>query len=276
MKKRIILAMEGDRISTSTLRYAIEIARESGSVLVGVFMRDLKYAGFTYATMLGSDSTGYAVVGKEEKAATEKNISHFQERCSSAGIGHHVLLDQDAPIAGLIEESAFADLIITDSRMNISSLLPDTPSSSLRDILVDAHCPVLIVPNAYRTIRHTTLSYDGSPSSVHAIRMFSYIFPEWAGRRTTLLSAQDKREGTHLRDNHNIREFAGSHYPNIHYQVIHGDAATAITKYMKKDGADSVIVMGSYGRSALSRLMNQSISNALIKEAKVPIFIAHQ
>lgn len=276
MKKRIILATEGDRISTSTLRYAIDIAKESGSVLVGVFMRDLKYAGFTYATMLGTSSSAYAVLGKAEKAATEKNIRHFQERCSAAGVAHHVVLDQDAPIAGLIEESAFADLIITDSRMNISSLLPDTPSSSLRDILVDAHCPILIVPNAYRSIRHTTLTYDGSPSSIYAMRMFRYIFPEWADRRTTLLSVIDIRESTHLKSNDAIRELSSGLYPNLKYQVLKGEPATAITKYMKKDGADSIIVMGAYGRNALSRLLHQSLSNMLIKEAKVLIFIAHQ
>jgi hypothetical protein len=32
-------------------------------------------------------------------------------------------------------------LIIMDTKMNISSLLPDNPSSTLRDILVEAHCP---------------------------------------------------------------------------------------------------------------------------------------
>ncbi|MBS1685039.1 MAG: universal stress protein [Bacteroidetes bacterium] len=276
MKKRIILAMEGDRLATSALRYAIDIAKDSGSVLIGVFLRDLKYAGFTYATMLGTDTTGYAVLGQAEKAATEKNIGTFEQKCSAAGVSHHVLMAQDAPIGALIEESAFADLIITDARMNISSLLPDAPSSSLRDILVDAHCPILIVPNTYRSIRHTTLSYDGSPASVYALRAFRYIFPEWADHRTTLLSVVDKKEGTHLKDNNTIRELTDTHYPNIKYQVLKGEPTTAITKYMKKDGADSVIVMGAYGRNALSRLMHQSLSNALIKEAKVPIFIAHQ
>lgn len=276
MKKRIILAMEGGRISTSTLRYGIEIAKESGSVLIGIFMRDLKYGGFTYATMLGSDTSGYAVLGKAEKAATEKNIRNFQDRCSKAGVSCHVVLDQDAPIAGLIEESAFADLIITDARMNITSLLPDHPTSSLRDILVDAHCPVLVVPTAYRAIRHTTLSYDGSPSSVYAVRMFRYLFPEWADHRATLLSVVDQKESTHLRSNNAIRELTGVLYPNIKYQVLKGEPTAAIAKYMKKDGSDSLIVMGAYGRNALSRLMHQSLSNMLIKEAKVPIFIAHQ
>ena len=40
--------MEGDRFSNSTLKYGIEIARQTDSLLVGVFMRDLKYAGYAY------------------------------------------------------------------------------------------------------------------------------------------------------------------------------------------------------------------------------------
>lgn len=276
MKKRIILAMEGDRTSASSLRHAIEIAKGSGSVLIGIFMRDLKYAGFSYATMLGTSTSAYAVVGQAEKTATAKNIKTFQQKCSAAGVAHHVLLDQDAPITGLIEESAFADLIITDARMNIASLLPDVPSSSLRDILVEAHCPVLIVPDTYHSIRYTTLSYDGSPSSVYAMKMFRYIFPEWADRRTTLVSVIDQKESTHLKSNNTVRELTDCLYPNIKYQVAKGDPATAISKYMKKEGAGSVVVMGAYGRHALSRLLHQSLSNALIKDAKVPVFIAHQ
>jgi cytochrome c2 len=49
MKKKILLAMEGNRFSNSTLKYGIEIAKRTDSLLVGVFLRDyLKYAGYMY------------------------------------------------------------------------------------------------------------------------------------------------------------------------------------------------------------------------------------
>jgi nucleotide-binding universal stress UspA family protein len=278
MKKKILLAMEGTRFSTSTLKYGIEIAKESDSLLVAVFIRDLKYAGFIYPTMMGqppADNTGYAILMKEEREIINKNFKLFNDKCAKEEIAHHVHLDEDAPIAGLINESAYADLIITDSKMNISSLFPDNPSSSLSDILVDAHCPILVVPSTFHPIKNITLSYDGSHSSAHAIKMFNYLFPEWSERKTTLLSVEVQK-GTHLKENTNIRELMGRHYNNVEYQVLYGNVVKEITKYMKHNSSDSIVVMGAYGRNALSRLWHQSLANMIIKEAKVPVFIAHQ
>ena len=159
--------------------------------------------------------------------------------------------------------------------MNISDLLPNSPSSTLRDILVDAHCPILIVPSSYQEIRNVVLSYDGSHSSAIAIRMFNYVFPEWANCKTHLVSVNETR-GNHLKENKNIRELLGRHYSNVSYEIMTGDVVKEIKKFMKYNSKNSVVVMGAYGRNALSRLWRQSLANMVIKDIKVPVFISHQ
>lgn len=278
MQKKILLAMEGNRFSTSTLKYGIEIAKETNSLLVGVFLRDLKYAGYAYPIIMEQpfiDTGFYTKLMKDEKEKIDANIKIFNDKCAKEGIAHKVHLDEAAPIEGIIHESAYADLIIMDSKMNISDLLPDNPSSTLRDILADAHCPIMIVPTSYQSIRNIILSYDGSHSSAFAIRMFSYIFPEWSDYKTYLVSV-NQGNGNHLKENTNIRELMGRHYSDVTYEVMKGDVTKEMMKFMKYNNSGSVVVMGAYGRNAFSRLWRQSMANMIIKDVKVPVFISHQ
>ena len=269
MEKKILLAMEGDRFSNSTLKYGIE---------VGVFMRDLKYAGYAYPIVFDQpfvDTGSYSKFLKEEREKINANIKIFNDKCSKEGVAHKVHLDEAAPIEGLIHESAYADLIIMDSKMNISDLLPDNPSSTLRDILVDAHCPIMIVPGSYQEIKNIILSYDGSHSSAFAIRMFNYVFPEWSDYKTFLVSINDTK-GNHLKENTNIRELMARHYGNVTYEIMRGDVSKEMKKFMKYNYSNSIVVMGAYGRNALSRLWRQSLANMIIKDIKVPVFISHR
>lgn len=270
--------MEGNRFSSSALKYGIEIARKTDSLLVGIFMRDLKYAGYMYPIMFDqpyAETSAYSEFLKEERETINMTIKAFNDQCAKEHIAHHVHLDEAAPIEGLLNESAYADLIVMDSQMNISSLLPDSPSSTLSDILVDAHCPVLIVPTSFHEIKNIILSYDGSHSSAYAIRMFNYIFPEWTDYKTTLLTVADDRN-SHLKENTNIRELIGRHYTNVTYQIMKGDVSKEIKKFMKYNSTESIMVMGAYSRNALSRLWRQSLANMIISESKVPVFISHQ
>ncbi len=278
MEKKILLAMEGDRFSNSTLKYGIEIAKQTDSLLVGVFMRDLKYAGYAYPIVFDQpfvDTGSYSKFLKEERENINANIKIFNDKCSKEGVAHKVHLDEAAPIEGLIHESAYADLIIMDSKMNISDLLPDNPSSTLRDILVDAHCPIMIVPGSYQEIKNIILSYDGSHSSAFAIRMFNYVFPEWSDYKTFLVSINDTK-GNHLKENTNIRELMARHYDNVTYEIMRGDVSKEMKKFMKYNYSNSIVVMGAYGRNALSRLWRQSLANMIIKDIKVPVFISHR
>jgi tellurite resistance protein TerC len=49
-----------------------------------------------------------------------------------------------------------------------------------------------------------------------------------------------------------------------------------VYKFLKKEGANSMVIMGAYGRSALSRFLHQSVSNSIIEKLQLPIFISHE
>ena len=148
-------------------------------------------------------------------------------------------------------------------------------SSLNNHFLSDSNCPVLIVPHHYSFFDQIVLCYDGSPSSVYAIKMFSYLFPEFGDLKTTVVTVNEQ-SSNHLKEGWNFKDLIRVHFKNSGYEVLKGHAEQELIDYLKKSGENSIVVMGAYGRNALSRLFHQSLSNRVIQEVNMPVFITHQ
>jgi nucleotide-binding universal stress UspA family protein len=54
-----------------------------------------------------------------------------------------------------------------------------------------------------------------------------------------------------------------------------GNAEDEIVKYLEKSNQNSLVVLGAYRRSTVSRWFRESMADILMKEVKLPLFIAH-
>ena len=278
MSKKILAAFDGTKYSDGASKYAIEIAKLTDSLLVGVFVQDMRYINFTYAYAWDQpfvDMSAIESSQKEEKEKIDLNIKLFHGACEEKGVKHKVHLDKGVPLQELIHESAFSDLIILDSHTSFFTIGNNSPSPFLKDFLADSHCPVLIVPHTYTFFDKAVMCYDGTPSSVYAIKAFSYLFPQLDKLNTVILSVNEKTTN-HLKDGNNLKDLVHAHFKNANFEVLNGDANDQLVGYLKQNGQNALVVMGAYGRNAISRLFHQSLSNKVIKELNSPVFITHQ
>ena len=276
--KKILAAFEGTKYSEGASKYAIELAKAINAMLVGVFIQDMRYLNFTYAYAWDQPFVDFSSIEtsqKEEKEKIDLNIQLFHTACNEKGIHHKVHLDKGVPLQELLNESSFADFIIIDSQTSFFSFGDKSPSPFLQDFLSDSHCPVLIVPHHYSFFDKVVLCYDGSPSSVYAIKQFSYLFPELEDLRTTVVTVNEKSTN-HVKEGWNFKDLVRAHYNEADYEVLKGDAEQELINYLKVNGDNAIVVMGAYGRNAISRMFHQSLSNRVIQELKVPVFITHQ
>ncbi len=275
---KILTAFDGTRYSEGASKYAIEIAKATNSLLVGVFIQDMRYLNFTYSYAWDQPFVDFNSIESTQQEDREKvnlNIKLFHRACDEKGVHHKVHLDKGVPLNELLKESVFADMIIIDSHTSFFSLGQGGFSPFLKDLLVDSHCPVLIVPHDYTFFDNVVLCYDGSPSSVHAIKMFSYLFNGLDDLRTTLVSVNEK-SGNHLKDGQNLKDMVHTHYGDVEYEILNGEIESELIRFLKQRTQNSIVVMGAYGRNAVSRLFHQSLSNKVIKELNTPVFITHQ
>ncbi|HWB91612.1 MAG TPA: hypothetical protein VG605_07160, partial [Puia sp.] len=138
--------------------------------------------------------------------------------------------------------------------MNIQ--LFDRNGKVVKEILHTTECPILLVPEKIEMPGSIILAYDGSAASVHAIREFSHLFPEFSGLPATLVYLGGSKDAT-FPDRENIEELVSCYFTEVRLLQLHMDHKDFFSRWLPAQER-SWLVTGSYGRSDLSLLFSKS------------------
>ncbi len=276
---KIIAAIDGFKLSSSTLKYAIELAKQNQAHLVAVFLEDFTYTSYKIYDLVKADA---GLIGSEKRKLDHKDaktraqaVSRFKENCEETGIPYTIHHDKGYAIQDLLHESIFADVLIIDSRETLQHHPQKPPTNFIKDLLAKVQCPVLIVPHVHKPIQQLIYLYDGEPSAVHAIKMFNYTLPAMSPYKLKTVYVNWTGVGNHLPDDQLLKEWMKRHYDSIEYTVLKGNAENEILDYLSRQTETPLVVLGAYHRSMVSRWFKPSLADTLMKELKLPLFIAH-
>jgi nucleotide-binding universal stress UspA family protein len=277
--KKFIAAFDGLKFSESTLNYAIFLTKLSNAHLVGVFLDDFTRHSYSIPDIAkyegGIFDKHIQELDEKDKEERDKSVEQFETACRKAGINYSVHRDKNIAIQELLHESIYADLVIINGDETLTKYGAPSPTRFVRELLDDIQCSVLVVPDSYKPVDKIILLYDGEPSSVFAVRMFSYLFGAINHFETQVLTVKGIEESMHLPDNRLMKEFIKRHYPGIEYVVLKGHVEDEIIQYLHREKKNPLIVLGAYRRSRLSRLFKPSMADYLFQHLKMPLFIAH-
>lgn len=277
--KKIIAAFDGLAYSTSTTRYAVLLAKKCNAHLVGVFLDDRTYHSYHIYEVVGNDGIEeekWDRLEAEDKEKRREASDRFEEACQHAGVAYSIHHDKNVAINELLHESIYADLVIVNKTENLSAHKGKMPSYFIQELLSNVQCPVLVVPLTYNTIEKIVLLYDGSPASVYAIRSFSLLFSSLKRLPVEVISIKSEKHDSHLPDNRLMREFMKRHFPDADYVVYNGNPESLILAYLLKQHTNTLLVLGAYQRSKVSRWFKASMADVLMEDTGVPLFIAHK
>src|SRR5581483_1277002 len=277
--EKIMLAINSSPINKQTIDFACYLATLTHSRLHGIFFEDLEgeplprlknvYGAPFVETVVTADIP-------ENKIRVEQlqhNKKMFEMTCSNKGIKGNYTWHNSEALEDIITETRFADLLVTDAEFAPGHKTSHVLNSFLKKVLAKSECPVLIAPYEFEGIDEIVFAYDGSPSSVFAIKQFTYLFPQLSDKRCIIVQV-NKREDMPLVEKEKINELLSLHYSSIGYHFLKGKASEELLGYMlKRKGA--LLVMGAFGRSLLSGFFKSSTSEDLIRTANLPIFITH-
>ncbi|WP_221393537.1 universal stress protein [Dyadobacter sp. NIV53] len=276
--KKIIVAIDGLKFSRSAAEYAALVTRETNGHLVGVFLEDFTYHSFSMYSAIPDQGLYDDIISKseeEDKKARAQAITDFQEICRLAKIEYSVHREENFARKQLLHESIYADLLVIDKTETMSNNEEEVPSDFMRELLINVECPIMVVPRHFEEFERVVLLYDGEPSSVFAIKMFSSVF-QYLHKPVEVLSVKSSEENLHLPDNRLMKEFMKRHYPKATYTVLHGEPEFEIVEHLKNKHQDALIVLGAYRRNIVSRWFRSSMADMLMRELKSPLFIAHK
>lgn len=277
--KKFLAVFDGYKFSKSTMNYAIQLAQLSEAHLVGVFLDDFIYHTYSYRKVFDESETPDRLIGKLDEADKKKRdeaVAVFQKACGKAKINFSIHRDERIAIQELKHESLFADLIIINKGETFTRFKEKKPTRFIKNLLSDMQCPVLVVSGSFISIDKIILLYDGRPSSLYALKMFSYLLSSLKTLPVEIFTVKDAYlDNLRLPDNKLMREYIKRHFPHAKITVIKGNPEEEVAGHLRNHRENELVVLGAYRRSELSRLFKTSMADMLMKELDTPLFIAH-
>jgi hypothetical protein len=206
-------------------------------------------------------------IEQENKEIIAANIQTFKDTCGLAGLSYSIDERGDYSLGELLQLTAFCDLVLADAKSNFYEFL-------LSDLLTDAHCPFLLTKQTLAAPDKIVLAYDGSLSSIYAIKMFTYLFPQWKDVPLQVVYISEGGNRSLPREAQ-IRSWLTLHYTTIAEHVLTGSRLQALADFINTDSNRKMVIMGAYGKKGVSRLFHKSITEAVTDSSNAAIFIAH-
>ncbi|QHS58897.1 adenine nucleotide alpha hydrolase family protein [Chitinophaga agri] len=272
--KKILLSFEGTGYSEGAFEFARRINEDEPVLLTGVFLPQVDFAS-TWSYAYGGGSMYIPLMESVDAELVGSNINKFKAACIRYGIEHRVHTDFSSfALPELQRETRFADLMILGGERFYDNLGTESPNEYLRDILHDSECPVVVAPEKFSYPESVVLAYDGSSSSVRAIKNFAYLFPELCKVPVTLVYAAS-RSGKSIPDEDYIKELAARHFSDLVFYELEADPKEYFPTWLA-DQDSPILVSGAFGRSGFSQIFSRSFAADVIAEHQFPVFISHR
>ena len=270
MKKILIISNEFG-FSQNVVRFALAIARPDGSQLHSIFLQPLHEAEemnylFPNDYRLTGQELSSDSYAQQDQRLIASSLQYFRDECTAAGIPFALDTAQQTTLKDLLEHTWFADLVVVDADADLGPY-------RLEELLAGAHCPVCVVPSRAADIERVVLCYDGSEHALYALKLYTYLLPQWSGKATTLLTVNSNQK-TGAGEEY-IQSWLQQHFPTAEREVLAGDPQKEIVRYAARWGGGALVVLGSYSRGAVSRLLHRSAADALLEQTAASLFIAH-
>lgn len=277
--EKIALVIDPRGIDNPSLQYAVYLAQLTNSKLTGIFLRGEPAAVTPESRRETSHLSGKDVVHQTiELQHTYPSSESSKKQFTSYNASHGFVVPPEILEAEnkeqVIRESRFLDLLVVCAKSSFDSSIDAVPSGLTEYMLRHSECPVLIAPINFNEPDEIVFAYDGSASSVFAIKEFTHLFPQFEDRKVTFLEV-NKSETNEIENQKKITDYLKMHYSMIGYQVLHGDPKDELFSYFIGK-RNPMIVMGAFGRNIISNLFNRSAAHLLLKTTTLPVFITHK
>jgi nucleotide-binding universal stress UspA family protein len=273
--KKILLVINAQKPGSEALNFAVKIAASTPAKLAAIIIENIY---FEYIPPIGLEAPSYYAtvlpVTHTVTADKEQVIHLIEEACKTKGVSCEVITDNGDPIEQIVFESRFADLLVIDPQVTIIEGEEQLPSHFVKEVLAKAECPVLLSPEKFEDVEEIDFCYDGSASSVFAIKQFTYLMPQFRGTKVNVLEVNPRNKEEYKEADRKMMGWLRANYPSVCYHSLKGDTKGELFTYLfmtKK----RLIVMGAYGRSMLSNFFKRSSADILIRTVDLPLFITH-
>jgi hypothetical protein len=271
--KRILVAFDGINYSAGVMQMLVRLHQHSSVQVTGAFIPQVDYEKLWSYSGDGAGGESVPLTGFDQEDQLRNNIEAFELTCRKWNIKYHLKKDYFGfTIPELQRETRFADLMILGGETFYRNEDTDL-NDYFKEALHHSECPTVVVPEKFNFPRSIILAYDGSASSVYAIKQFSYLFPELCSYPTVLVYAAENE--AEMPDHSEIALLINTHFPNLKMMKLDADPDNEFPEWLNARKR-SLLVTGAFGRSLFSQVFKKSFVSKILEQHQIPVFIAHK
>ena len=271
--KKILLVVDGNHFPMGAFEFIKGINRKQPVVITGVFLPPVEFTELLYSVGGISGPIYVPEVNKDAEDVIQRSVDLLWSLCKENGIECHVHSDAvESIVDDMKKESRYADLLVMGNERFYANMSEADQHGYIEDVLHKMECPVVLVPEKFSFPDSIIVAYDGSASSVYALKQFAYLFPELSDLKTTLVYASI---GTDIPDMKLMKELAKNHFRNFVFLKLDVEPEKYFETWLLEN-KNTFLVAGAYSRSLLSKLMKKSFVDSIIHNHVMPVFVAHK
>ena len=274
--EKIIVVINPTGIERMSLDFACYLANLTGSKLTGLFLHQaplmevVEKSGIHFCHHV-NEAQVLPLISPEEIRQIKLEFDRF---CSNHDLQWIPEMKEALNINHVILESRFADLMILGAGSSFSTEAEIIPSDTVTYTLKHAECPVIVAPLTFNEVNEIVFTYDGSASSVFAIKQFTHLFPQFRNKKVIFLEVNDDYS-PEISHKEMIVDYMETHYSSVGYQVLRGDPEDQIFSYFLNK-KKAFAIMGAFGKKIIPSIFKRSTAILLLKTTSLPVFISHK
>ncbi len=264
--EKILISTDGTENSEGAIREAIKFAAKCSSKI--------------YVCMAIETNPEYATIGanyfKMEEEAAIKHLESIKAQAEEDGVTcETVFLESMPPAKAIIEEATAKEVdMIVIGRQGYQGVARLLIGEVAAKVIADAPCKVLVVPKAAQIgYKKILVATDGSPHSITAVNEAINIAKKTGSHIIALSSMRDESEQedakTYTRD---ALELAKTEGISAEALTPKGKASNVIVESAGGMGID-LIVMGTYGKTGVRKLLMGSTTEKVIGNAGCAVLV---
>jgi nucleotide-binding universal stress UspA family protein len=270
MLRSILIGLDGSEYSQVATSLGIRWAKKYGCKLAGIGVVDepaiwQRYFGQGFAAARLYDETL-----DEMRHRVDDYVELFQRRCEEAGVNSIGVDLEGEPPDQLLLEAQRHDLML----LGRETFFHERVDPTLDHIMRHTPRPVITAPSALPEGETAVIAYDGSLQAAKALQVF-WASGLWKDREVVILSLHEDENEAKIRAG-NALQYLALHdiEARTHTVVSKGHVGGRLLEESHKLGAE-FLVMGAYGKRKLKEFLLGSVTEAVIREATLPVFLYH-
>lgn len=153
-----------------------------------------------------------------------KNKELVISMCTGAAVEVAIINENETLLSQVLQQDASINLVIAESPLAANA--PGIPNQ-----LASAKCPVYLISADSDKIENIILSYDGSFSSINAIKEYAKLFPETLSLPTHFVHIDSDDNDEFVRQK-NIESWLPQPFNNAQYKLMKDGMGTEFLKFI--------------------------------------------